>query len=396
MAVNNISPVATYIANGITSEFSFSFKIIKNTDVKLFVDNIEKNYSTDYTVDILTGILTTVAIPANGAVIRLQRDTSLNRDIDYAEGGGLSSAILDADLDKITLLIQDQYIQSLTTDVGSDNYNVNNTNIVNVGSPVNNNDAANKVYVDASTLIITDHIADVVNPHGVTKTQIGLVNVDNTADADKPVSVATQTALNLKANTSQVLTNVPSGAVFTDTLYSKVSIDAMLINAATLDGIDSSGFALLAHNHSGTYANNTHTHNEYEPLISKASAFNKHFGSTVNTVCDGNDSRLSDNRTPHAHTHQVTDILNIDTDKYTQAEVDGLLVTKQNILDKQLDQVSDILVYKAYALTGSLTSESTWSIAKYAKSGDVWTTTYPNADDTYSYIWNDRLSYLYS
>jgi len=37
---------------------------------------------------------------------------------------------------------------------------------------------------------------------GVTKTHVGLGNVDNTSDADKPVSTATQTALNGKANTS--------------------------------------------------------------------------------------------------------------------------------------------------------------------------------------------------
>ena len=35
---------------------------------------------------------------------------------------------------------------------------------------------------------------------GVTKTHVGLSNVDNTSDAAKPVSTATQTALNLKAN----------------------------------------------------------------------------------------------------------------------------------------------------------------------------------------------------
>ena len=37
---------------------------------------------------------------------------------------------------------------------------------------------------------------------GVTKTHVGLGNVDNTSDANKPVSTATQTALDGKANTS--------------------------------------------------------------------------------------------------------------------------------------------------------------------------------------------------
>ena len=40
------------------------------------------------------------------------------------------------------------------------------------------------------------------NPHGVTATEVGLGNCDNTGDADKPVSTATQTALDLKANLS--------------------------------------------------------------------------------------------------------------------------------------------------------------------------------------------------
>ena len=39
------------------------------------------------------------------------------------------------------------------------------------------------------------HIGDLINPHQVTKGQIGLGNVDNTADADKPVSNSTQAAI---------------------------------------------------------------------------------------------------------------------------------------------------------------------------------------------------------
>ena len=41
-----------------------------------------------------------------------------------------------------------------------------------------------------------EHISRKDNPHGVTASQIGLGSVDNTADLDKPVSTATQTALN--------------------------------------------------------------------------------------------------------------------------------------------------------------------------------------------------------
>ena len=45
------------------------------------------------------------------------------------------------------------------------------------------------------------HTANTANPHGVTKAQVGLGNVDNTADSAKPVSTAQQTALNAKQAT---------------------------------------------------------------------------------------------------------------------------------------------------------------------------------------------------
>ena len=47
---------------------------------------------------------------------------------------------------------------------------------------------------------IDSHIANTSNPHSVTKAQVGLGNVDNTSDANKPISTATQTALNAKEN----------------------------------------------------------------------------------------------------------------------------------------------------------------------------------------------------
>ena len=58
---------------------------------------------------------------------------------------------------------------------------------------------------------IQSHISSTSNPHSVTKTQVGLSNVDNTSDADKPVSTAQQTALDLKANiASPTFTGVPA------------------------------------------------------------------------------------------------------------------------------------------------------------------------------------------
>ena len=58
---------------------------------------------------------------------------------------------------------------------------------------------ASKSYVDTSSKGVQDkldsHVSDKDNPHQVTKTQVGLGNVDNTADIDKPVSNATKSAI---------------------------------------------------------------------------------------------------------------------------------------------------------------------------------------------------------
>lgn len=61
----------------------------------------------------------------------------------------------------------------------------------------------------ASATDLSNHIQDDSNPHRVTKAQVGLGNVDNTSDLDKPISNATQNALDTKATTDQI-TNLQS------------------------------------------------------------------------------------------------------------------------------------------------------------------------------------------
>ena len=66
-----------------------------------------------------------------------------------------------------------------------------------------------------------------------------------------------------------------------------------------LKAVDGTGSGLDADTVDGKHAS------ELEPAFNKNSAFNKNFGSTAGTVCQGNDSRLSNARTPtsHASTH---------------------------------------------------------------------------------------------
>lgn len=56
---------------------------------------------------------------------------------------------------------------------------------------------------------IDNHITDKNNPHEVTKEQIGLGNVDNTSDLNKPISTATQNALNTKVSNTREINGYP-------------------------------------------------------------------------------------------------------------------------------------------------------------------------------------------
>ena len=58
--------------------------------------------------------------------------------------------------------------------------------------------------------IAYDHSQATGNPHGTTKNDIGLGNVDNTSDLNKPISTATQTALDLKENVANKATDLLS------------------------------------------------------------------------------------------------------------------------------------------------------------------------------------------
>jgi len=120
---------------------------------------------------------------------------------------------------------------------------------------------------------IDSHISSVLNPHQVTKAQVGLTNVEDGADV-------TSTH---------------------ETSHSDVLVDG---------DFTSNGF--MKRTGAGTYTVDTGT---YEPVIStKKTAFNKDFGIVVDTVCQGNDTRLSDARTPVAHTQAASTITDFDTE----------------------------------------------------------------------------------
>lgn len=91
---------------------------------------------------------------------------------------------------------------------------------VGLSSVDNTSDASKPVSAATQTALngkadaaaLTSHVDDMSNPHGVSKFQVGLGNVDNTSDANKPISTATQVALNTKASAAEVFDALSSKA----------------------------------------------------------------------------------------------------------------------------------------------------------------------------------------
>ena len=72
-------------------------------------------------------------------------------------------------------------------------------------------------------------------PTGITKSDVGLANVDNTTDANKPVSTATQTALDLKATMNYVDTAVSTLSSSVDTNFIEVGDRGTMNGVAPLN-----------------------------------------------------------------------------------------------------------------------------------------------------------------
>ena len=83
---------------------------------------------------------------------------------------------------------------------------------INLGNVDNTSDNNKPISIDTRAAL--DLKANIASPtftgtvSGITKSMVGLGNVDNTTDAGKPVSTATQSALDLKANTADVTTSL--------------------------------------------------------------------------------------------------------------------------------------------------------------------------------------------
>ena len=122
----------------------------------------------------------------------------------------LTNKTIDASLNTISNIDDTNIMAGASIDVTKLSFGVvTNTEFDYLNGVTSN--IQTQINAKASTSDLTSHTSNTSNPHSVTKAQVGLSNVDNTSDVNKPISTATQTALNLKANlASPALTGIPT------------------------------------------------------------------------------------------------------------------------------------------------------------------------------------------
>ena len=108
MSVNNTPPVIGYNTNGVTTSYSFPFKILAAADleVSLSVPGLP-GYTVVFSSGVEGGQVNFVTAPPPG-LLELRRDVSLDRSTDYQYQGELPSKVVNDDLDRIVMMVQQQ------------------------------------------------------------------------------------------------------------------------------------------------------------------------------------------------------------------------------------------------------------------------------------------------
>lgn len=112
MPISSQAPIIGYVANGVTKSFAFPFAILSADDLKVKVgaDVVTTGFSIAGVGDRNGGSVTFTDAPASSIPIILYREVTLDRTTDYQENGDLLAVVLDDDLDRVWMALQDQLL----------------------------------------------------------------------------------------------------------------------------------------------------------------------------------------------------------------------------------------------------------------------------------------------
>lgn len=202
LTVDKISSQKMFIDN-IDALESFGLSVLKRTDVPVASITELRAVDTSDTSLYTDGMM--IMVKSNGLYFfnRSSTETDDGKNVIAPTNGGgrwiSDFSFLGSMAFKNSLSASDVglgNVPNVTTNDQTPTY-TQASSLTNIASGEKLSVSMGKIMKAISDLI--SHKADKTNPHGVTKSQVGLGNVDNTSDMDKPVSTAQQNAINAAA-----------------------------------------------------------------------------------------------------------------------------------------------------------------------------------------------------
>lgn len=110
MTISSTTNRVAYTGNGVTTAFAFPYKFLDDADLKVYVDDVLKTLTTDYTVsgegEDSGGTVTFVVAPANSTSVVILRDPAVTQGLDLVENDPLPAESVENAFDKLTMIAQ--------------------------------------------------------------------------------------------------------------------------------------------------------------------------------------------------------------------------------------------------------------------------------------------------
>lgn len=259
------------------------------------------------------------------------------------------------------------YLHSQKTSGNPHNVNKSDVGLGNVDNTSDTDKPVSTLQATAIGVVQTnldDHEADTSNPHAVTKAQVGLGDVDNTSDLSKPISTATQTALNGKAD-------LVNGKVPSSQLPETSTLE--LGETATTAYYGDKG--KIAYDHSQLTSGNPHHVTKAEVglgNVNNTSDADKPVSTAqseaIGAVQTNLDTHESDTSNPHAVTKSQVGLANVDN---TSDANKPISTATQAALDEKADLVDGKVPSSQLPETSTLELGTTATTAYYGDKGKV-------------------------
>ena len=223
---------------GSASTFNFTFEYVNESDVYVSVDGVVQTLNTHYTFAPNTSSVTFLPahIPANGAAVRIFRDTSISTpSAEFFPGSAIRAQDLNANNDQVLFSAQERKERSLDATGGSltGQLDMQTNKIVNLGTPTANADASTKAYVDSTVGLAGGYASAAAASAAAALASETAASTSKTNAATSETNAATSATNSATSATNSATSSTASATSATAAATSETNAATSETNAAT-------------------------------------------------------------------------------------------------------------------------------------------------------------------